>query len=169
MSLFDKLNSLLGATVSKQLQKTQTIDRVTITPTQIDDMQKLSASDRYKDKIYKKYYCSYPIKPFISLDRERNTNWLEQAENFPKQSIIPISVMMPFSDGLLPGHIYLLYWVGKNGQKRVPSYFEYKYGIEFEKEKKFLISNGYLVDNKPTSKGADAIVAHFDVIEAHKK
>ena len=45
--------------------------------------------------------------------------------------------------------------------------------IKFEnsiaKSKKFLISNGYLVDNKPTSKGADAIVAHFDVIEAHKK
>lgn len=157
----------MGATVSKQPQETQTIDRRTITPTQIDDMQKLPASDRYRDRIYKKYYSSYPIKPFVSMDRERNTNWLDQAENFPKQSIIPISMMTPFNDGLLPGHIYLLYWVGKNGQKKVPSYFEYKYGIEFEKEKQFLISNGYLADNKPTSKGAEAIVAHFDIIEAH--
>ena len=167
MGLFDKRNSLLGTTVSKQPQETQKIDRRTITPVQIDDMQKIPASDRYRDKIYNKYYSSYPIKPFISMDRERNTNWLEQAEIFPKQSIIPISMMTPFSDGLLPGHIYLLYWVGKNGQKKVPSYFEYKYGIEFEKEKQFLISNGYLADNKPTSKGADAIVAHFDIIEAH--
>ena len=103
MGLFDKLNSLLGATVSKQPQETQTIDRRTITPAQIDDMQKLTASDRYRGRIYNKYYSSYPIKPFISLDRERNTNWLEQAENFPKQSIIPISMMTPFSDGLLPG------------------------------------------------------------------
>lgn len=132
MGLFDKLNSLLGATVSKQPQETQIIDRRTITPTQIDDMQKMPASDRYRDKIHKKYYGSYPVKPFISLDRERNTNWLEQAEIFPKQTIIPVAIMTPFNDGLLPGHIYLLYWIGKNGQKRVPSYFEYKYGIEFD-------------------------------------
>lgn len=167
MGLFDKLNSLLGATASKQPQETQTLDRKTIAPAQMDDMQKMPASERYRDKIHRKYYNSYPVKPFISLDRERNTNWLEQAEIFPKQAIIPVGMMTPFNDGLLPGHIYLLYWIGKNGQKRVPSYFEYKYGIEFEKEKQFLISNGYLADNKPTSKGADAIVAHFDVIEAH--
>ena len=167
MGLFDKLNSLLGATVSKQPQETQTIDRRNIMPAQIDDMQKMPASDRYRDKIYRKYYSSYPVKPFISLDRERNTNWLEQADLFPKQAIIPVSMMTPFSDGLLPGHIYLLYWIGKNGQKKAPSYFEYKYGIEFEKEKQFLISNGYLADNKPTSKGTDAIVIHFDIIEAH--
>lgn len=167
MGLFDKLNSLLGATVDKQPQNIQTVDRRTIAPAQIDDMQKMPASERYRDKIHRKYYNSYPVKPFISLDRERNTNWLEQAEIFPKQAIIPVGMMTPFNDGLLPGHIYLLYWVGKNGQKRVPSYFEYKYGIEFEKEKQFLISTGYLADNKPTSKGTDAIVAHFDVIEAH--
>lgn len=167
MGIFDKLNSLLSVTVNNQPQETKTIDRKTIAPAQIDDMQKTPASERYRDKIYRKYYSSYPVKPFISLDRERNTNWLEQAEIFPKQSIIPISMMTPFSDGLLPGHIYLLFWVGKNGQNKVPSYFEYKYGIEFEKEKHFLISNGYLADNKPTSKGADAIVAHFDIIEAH--
>ncbi len=167
MGLFDKLNSLLGAIIDKQPQSTQTADRRTIAPAQIEDMQKIPASDRYRDKIYRKHYSAYPVKPYISLDREMNTNWLEQAEHFPKQAIIPVNIMTPFSDGLLPGHIYLLYWVGKNGQKRVPSYFEYKYGIEFEKEKKHLINNGYLADNKPTSKGAEAIVAHFDIIEAH--
>lgn len=167
MSWLDKLNSLLGGSTNQQQQNTQSKDGKTISSAQIDDMQRLPASDKYRDIIYKQYYASYPIKPFISLDRERNTNWLEQAAIFPKQSIIPLSMMTQFSDGLLPGHIYLLYWVGKNGQKRVPSYFEYKYGIEFEKEKQFLISNGYLADNKPTSKGAEAIVAHFDIIEAH--
>lgn len=167
MGLFDKLNSLLSATIDKEPQRTQTADRRTITPAQMDDMQKMPASNKYREKIYKRYYGAHPIKPFISLDRERNTNWLEQAETFPKQSIIPVSMITPFSDGLLPGHIYLLYWIGKNGQKKIPSYFEYKYGIEFEKEKQFLISTGYLSDNKPTSKGAEAIVAHFDIIEAH--
>ena len=167
MSWLDKLNSLLGGSKNQQQQNTQSIDRKTISPAQINDLQRLPASDNYREKVYKAYYSAYPTKPFISLDRERNTNWLEQAEILPKQSIVPLSMMTPFSDGLLPGHIYLLYWVGKNGQKRVPSYFEYKYGIEFEKEKQFLISNGYLADNKPTSKGAEAIVAHFEIIEAH--
>lgn len=167
MGLFDKLNKLLGTTVVKQSQSIQTVDRRSISPDQIEDMQKMPASDRYRDRIYKKYYSSYPIKPFISRDREKNTNWLNQAKDFPKQSIIPISMMTLFSDGLLPGHIYLLYWVDKHGKKRVPSYFEYKYGIEFEKEKQFLINNGYLVDNKLTSKGTEAIVTHFDIIEAH--
>ena len=60
-----------------------------------------------------------------------------------------------------------MYWIGKNGQKRVPAYFEYKYGIDFEREKQFLIDNGYLENDKPTSKGADVIVTHFDVVEAH--
>ena len=110
MGLFDKLNSLLGATVDKQPQNIQTVDRRNIAPDQIDDMQKIPASKGYRDKIYRKYYSSYPVKPFISLDRERNSNWLEQAEIFPKQAIIPVSMMTPFNDGLLPGHIYLLYW-----------------------------------------------------------
>lgn len=167
MGLFDKLNSLLGTNVDRQHQNIQTVDRRSIAPTKMDDMQKIPASDEYRETIHKKYYGEFPIKPFISLDRERNTNWIEQAELFPKQSIIPVGMMTPFSDGLLPGHIYLLYWVGKNGQKKAPSYFEYKYGINFEKEKQFLIDKGYLVDNKPTSKGAEAIVAHFDVVEAH--
>ncbi len=134
---------------------------------QIHDMQKVSASEGYKKIIYRKYYSSYPEKPFISMDREVNTNWIEQAELFPEKLIVAIDKMTRFSDGLLPGHIYLLYWIGKNGQKKAPSYFEYKYGIDFEKEKQFLVDNGYLENDKPTSKGADAIVAHFDVVEAH--
>ena len=167
MGLFDKLNKFLGGSESDQAQSNLTVDRKSIEKSQIDNMQKTPASNRYRERIYKKYYSTYPVKPFISLDRERNTDWIEQAQLFPKQSIIPVSMMTPFNDGLLPGHIYLLYWIGKNGQKRIPSYFEYKYGIEFEKEKQFLINAGYLAGNKPTSKGADAIVSHFDVIEAH--
>ena len=61
MGLFDKLNSLLGATVDKQPQNIQTVDRRTIAPTQIDDMQKIPASERYRDKILRKYYNSYPV------------------------------------------------------------------------------------------------------------
>ncbi len=179
MGLFDKMKKLFVVSEENKPQETKSqkpksqevkpidIDRKSIDPAQIDAMQKMPASDNYRCKIYKKYYSSYPIKPFISLDREMNTNWLEQAEVFPKQAIIPVKMMTPFKDGLLPGHIYLLYWMGKGRRKRVPSYFEYKYGIEFEKEKQYLIDNGFLLDDRPTAKGEQAIKAHYDVIETH--
>lgn len=167
MGLFDKIKNLFSVPVESEQQETKQIDRRSIDPAQIDAMQKMPASDNYRNKIYKKYYSSYPIKPFISLDREKNTNWLEQTELFSMQSIIPIQMMTPFNDGLLPGHIYLLYWLGKGGGKRVPSYFEYKYGIEVEKEKQYLIDNGFLFNDKPTTKGEQAIKTHFEMIEAH--
>ena len=157
MGLFDKIVNTFKSTSNKSDENIQT-------PT---DMKKLPSSDKYRDKIYKKFYKSYPVMPFISLDREKNTNWLEQADAFPKQSIIPIKMMTPIFDGLLPGHIYQLYWISKNGQKKIPSYFEYKYGIDFEKEKQVLINKGYLIDCKLTKKGIGAIDSHYDIIEAH--
>ena len=167
MGLFNKINGLFSTNDSRKQLDTHLIDSSTILSEHICDMQKIPASESYRDKVYKKYYKSYPIKPFISMDREKNTNWLEQAEIFSKQSIIPISMMTQFNDGLLPGHVYMLYWINKNGQKKVPSYFEYKYGIEFDREKKYLINNGYLVDDKLTNKGEEAINVHYDIIEAH--
>lgn len=43
-------------------------------------------------------------------------------------------MMVRNEDGLLPGHIYMLYWLNKFTNKRIPQYFEYEYGIDFEKE-----------------------------------
>ena len=60
-----------------------------------------------------------------------------------------------------------LYWLGRYTNKRVPAYFEYKYGICFDKEKQFLEENGFLENNKPTEKGKKAIEEHNDVIEKH--
>ena len=50
---------------------------------------------------------------FISKDRELNTNWFEQAKTFSQQSLVSKSMMKRYSDGLLPGHIYMLYWLKK--------------------------------------------------------
>lgn len=117
-------------------------------------------------KIIKRFYADYPESPFIS--DERTIDWIEKAELFPKQCIIPKSMMTRLSDGLLPGHIYMLYWLKKYTNKKVPAYFEYKYGIDFEKEKGYLRECGYLnVGNKPTDKGEKAISDHFDIIERH--
>ena len=62
----------------------------------------------------------------------------------------------------------MLYWIDKYKNKRVPSYFEYKYGIHFEKEKKFLIEKGYLnKDGKLTESGRLTIKNHEEVIKQH--
>ena len=116
-----------------------------------------------KEIIIDKFYKGYPELPYIS--NERNIEWIEQAELFPKQCIIPKSIMTRYSDGLLPGHIYMLYWLNRYTNKKIPEYFEYRYGIDFCKEKEFLIRNGYLENDKPTSKGLKAIEDHYEIIE----
>lgn len=117
-------------------------------------------------RIIDRFYSDYPVTPFISNDRPKD--WIERAETFPVQSIIPKSIMTRYADGLLPGHIYMLYWLKKYTNKKVPVYFEYKYGVDFEKEKIYLCENGYLNDtNKPTEKGEEAISRHYEVIENH--
>lgn len=114
--------------------------------------------------IIEKYYANYPETPYISV--ERGLDWIERAEMFPKQCIIPKTTMKRYADGLLPGHIYMLYWLEKYTDKKIPAYFEYDYGIDFEKEKRFLALRGYLSCDKPTTKGMEAIKNHYEVIKA---
>lgn len=135
----------------------------------IDKMQRIEASNTYREQIYKKYYRHYPEKPFISQDRELNTDWLKQVETFGESALIPKHMMTRFADGLLPGHVYMLYWIDKIHRKRIPVYFEYEFGIDFEKERIFLKENGYLdVENHLTENGRQAISVHYDVIENKK-
>lgn len=118
------------------------------------------------EQIIKMFYFDYPEPPYISNNREKT--WIERAEIFPEQSIIPKEMMMRFENGLLPGHIYMLYWLKRYTNKRVPVYFEYKYGVDFEKEKLFLKNNGFLNDSdKPTEKGEKAISDYYYIVEAH--
>ncbi len=118
------------------------------------------------ERIINQFYFDYPEKPYISA--ERKEEWIETALLFRKTALVQKTMMQRYSNGLLPGHIYMLYWLNKNTNKKTPSYFEYKYGIDFEKEKIFLYTNGYLNElNKPTEKGKRAIQEHYDVIESH--
>lgn len=147
-------------------------ERNKISSEQIDAMQRKEASIAYRNKIYKKYYSNYPEKPYISQDRELNTNWIDDTDNWFKttgQALwIQQTMMTRYSDGLLPGHVYMLYWLKKYTNKRIPAYFEYKYGIDFCKEKDFLYENGFLNESgKPTEKGEKAIANHKNVIEDH--
>lgn len=112
------------------------------------------------------FYAGYPEVPYISEDRPQE--WLQRASAFPEQTIIPKAMMKRYADGLLPGHVYMLYWLKKYTEKKVPAYFEYKYGVNFEREVSFLLESGYLdSENKPTAKGEAAIKKHYKVIEEH--
>ena len=122
--------------------------------------------DRDAKKIIKRFYSDYPEIPYISYDRDEN--WIEMAEMFPNRCIVTKDMMTRYDDDLLPGHVYMLYWLGEFTNKSVPEYFEYKYGIDFEEEKEILHEYDFLDDNgKPTEKGKKAIEIHHEVIEKH--
>ena len=174
MGFFDKLRKSVSGTTSYADNYTAAppVDRRTIPASEIDRLQQIPASPQYQQLIHSRYYTNYPEKPYISRDREINTNWLEQAEfmlqNTKIDPRVPLKNMVRFSDGLLPGHIYMLFWLEQNGAgKRIPSYFEYKYGINFNNEYNFLSINGYIADAKPTPKGTYAITTHHAVIDEH--
>lgn len=117
-------------------------------------------------KIINRFYADYPEIPYISEDREQS--WIERAEIFPEQSLVTKEMMTRLKNGLLPGHIYMLYWLKKYTNKKVPVYFEYKYGIDLEKEKLFLKNNGFLnAEDKPTEKGEKAIEDYYYIVEKH--
>lgn len=128
------------------------------------------ASKSYRKEIIQKYYSDYLYDPFISEDREQNSTWLKQVAMFPDQSLVKREMMTRFKDGFLPGHVYMLYWLDKYpyGYRRIPSYFEYKYGIGFVKELKLLQRYGYVDDKgKPTDKGIEKLKEHYEVVENH--
>ena len=142
-------------------EKSEAIDRRKIPSEEIDRMQRIEASEKYRKKIYRKFYRGYPEMPYISQDREFNTQWLEH----PGETV-ERRMMTRYPDGLLPGHVYMLYWLGKNARRRIPVYFEYRYGIDFEKERLFLIENRYIdADNHLTELGKEAMELHKEVIE----
>ncbi len=166
MGIFKKIFGMIDRQEPKENSKTHPIDRTKIPAEDIDEAQRISASPSYCSQIIETYYYDYPIKPFISKDRELHTNWTEQVTRFP-DSLVKRENMMQFSDGLLPGHVYMLYWLSKyNLNRRIPAYFEYEYGIEFMTELQWLKAEGFIDKfNKPTQRGKQSIQEHLDVIE----
>ena len=148
-------------------QKTN-LDRRSLDSDSIDAAQMQPASPGYVEALRQRYFRDYPEMPFVSLDREQNTSWIHQAESFPDMIIKP-EKMVRYADGLLPGHVYMLYWMSRNKRKRIPAYFEYDYGICFISEKAYLLENGY-INNEDilTIKGLNAITEHNEVIDERK-
>lgn len=115
--------------------------------------------------ILNKYYRNYPRKPYISSDRNFN-DWETRVSTFPNM-IVQREMMIPYSDGLLPGHIRMLYWIKNINRGRIPEYFEYEHGIDFDTELKVLTSGGYVLDGVITEKGIEALTRHEDFIEKY--
>jgi SPP1 gp7 family putative phage head morphogenesis protein len=115
-----------------------------------------------------KYYKNYPEIPYISPNRDME-DWIKKVSMFPNM-VVKREMMIRNEDGLLPGHVYMLYWLNKYTNKRVPVYFEYKYGLDFEKEVHFLQSKGFLnVTKKPTEKGFEIIKKYQSIIDKHNE
>ncbi len=109
-----------------------------------------------KDKAIAKYYKNYQERPYISTERDFK-KWNEMVSQFPKM-LVQKEMMIRNEDGLLPGHIYQLYWIQKyKSGRRIPEYFEYEFGIDFNKEKDLLTLNNYIEDNTVTKKGTDIL------------
>lgn len=124
----------------------------------------LFKSKTKKEKIIDKYYLIYPEKPFISDNRVFD-EW-ERLVKFDPTKLVSIDKMTRNADGLLPGHVYQIYWIDKyTPERRIPVYFEYEYGIDFNTEKAFLERKGYIKDFQATQKGKDILKKYKKIID----
>lgn len=120
-----------------------------------------------KKKVSISHYKDYPEEPYISPDRDIK-KWLEQTEMFPDQSFVKREMMIRNDDGLLPGHVYMLYWLNKFTNKEIPLYFEYRYGIDFNRELSILIDLRLIDQNKNvTNEGIRIIEKYKSIIDDH--
>lgn len=106
-------------------------------------------------------------EPYINPNRDMN-EWNKRIEMFPDMAVSP-DMMIRNEDGLLPGHVYQLYWMDKyNSQRRIPAYFEYKYGIDFYEGKKLLESKGLIKNWSITNLGNEIINKYQRIIDTHQ-
>lgn len=90
-------------------------------------------------------YADYDEFPFISKDRNL-TEWLGQVA-LSSSAKVPKRNMVRTSEGLLPGHIILLWRVSHGTYTQghwVTKYFEYDYGIDGGTDIDWLVEEGYV-------------------------
>lgn len=98
------------------------------------------------EKITHPVYRDYPEQPYISADRDLEA-WVSTPERFP-YGRVPRSNMVRNQDGLLPGHVVMLWLIDVSeitNETVAPQYFEYRYGVEAEEAKRLLVSKGFAV------------------------
>lgn len=91
-------------------------------------------------------YGDYPEMPYFSPDRDFRF-WIDNyVELF--NSIVPKQHMVRLPNGLLAGHIIMLWRVSLNNFTNlttIPTYFEYKYGVDGEEVIRELINQDLIV------------------------
>lgn len=113
--------------------------------------------------IIEKYYSDYPEPPYINEERDLK-RW-EEFISFDPSKILQRKMMIRNEDGLLPGHVYQIYWIDKFKPTRpIPVYFEYEFGIDFQKEKIFLEEQGYIKNFSATESGKEIMTKYSDII-----
>lgn len=89
-----------------------------------------------------------------------------------KQSITDIDpeYLVNLGDGILPGHVVLLWWLNNKrvNHDRVPDYFKYKYGINVESSIATMTAKGYLSEKIPTEKGTALMNEYSAIIYDHR-
>ncbi|GAB2318913.1 hypothetical protein IRB23SM22_11710 [Alkalibacterium sp. s-m-22] len=136
----------------------------------IFDMFKRSTNKEYSNNenikyIQKTYYSKYPEFPYIAEDRNFK-QWKEGAIVPPV--VVDKKMMSRNKEGLLNGHVFMVYWIDKYPEgRRIPAYFEYKYGLNFQKEKATLENQGYIDQGNATAKGIALMEKYQQVIDNH--
>ncbi len=125
------------------------------------------SSDAYAKKIQKQYYSDFSEIPFVSPARKQDINWIDMITTFPNM-LVQREMMERNPDGLLPGEVYLLYWIDHfKGKKDYPVYFEYRYGIDPSDSKTLLMDKDLLFEDHATEKGQAILSKYNHVLEAH--
>lgn len=83
------------------------------------------SSNAYAKKIQEQYYSDFSEISFVSPARKKDINWTDMINTFPNM-LVEREMMKRNPDGLLPGEVYLLYWIDHFKEKKeYPVYFEY--------------------------------------------
>lgn len=99
----------------------------------------------FRKKITHPMYKDYPEQPYISPERNLKL-WEEEPENFPYNKVEK-KQMIRLSEGILPGHLIMLWRVHFNTfntESIIPEYFEYRYGVDSHEAINILLEKGYI-------------------------
>ncbi|MCO5463751.1 tetratricopeptide repeat protein [Enterococcus faecalis] len=124
----------------------------------------------YKKQLEKFYIKEkYETIPFLPSEEECKRILVEY-KTFPSV-IVPKENMKKLNNGLLPGHIIMLWWIcnPRTNKENIPLYFLYEYGIDFHKQFDFLISKNYIIGKWIISElGRKTIEKYEYIIRNHK-
>ena len=130
--------------------------------------QKSHNKQQIEQPLVSKLYQTYPEQPYIHPNRDLEA-W-EAAAQADATLLVPQENMVRDDLGLLPGDIYLLYFLFRHRNEQFPYYFEYFFGIDVEQELTFLTSQGLINEQyRPTKEGCLQIDDYAFYLEKMKQ